>query len=317
MSKANRLFVGVVTALLTISLAACAGSSGSVVTVNGDGISHSAFDKQLENSPTARQVLQTMVTNELLDQYAKQNNITVTDADIDKIVNQYKSQYPNGEFDQLLKARGMTEQDLRNLVRPQIIVDKAVGGNIKISDSEVQAYFKKNHAAFDTPDEVHARHILVTDLATANKVEADLKSGKDFAAEAKQYSQDPGSKDKGGDLGWQRKGGLVPAFEKYAYSAKIGATSPPVKSPFGYHIIQVIERKGGKKATLASVHDQIVMTLRQQQEAPLVSPFIQGLLQKASIDVKDPRFAGMFPSPAPSAAAASPAAASPAPVKSP
>ncbi|MDQ2873142.1 MAG: peptidylprolyl isomerase [Candidatus Eremiobacteraeota bacterium] len=316
MSKVHRLLTGVATALLTVSLAACqgSGSGGSVVTVNGQGVSHADFDKQLENSPSARQVLQTMVTNTLLDQYAKQNNITVSDADIDKVVNQYKTQYPNGEFDTLLKARGMSEADFRNLIRPQLIVDKAVGGNIKISDADIAAYFKKNRAAFDTPSEVHARHILVPDLKTANKVEADLKSGKDFAAEAKQYSQDPGSKDKGGDLGWQRKGGLVPAFEKYAYTAPLNQTSPPIKSPFGYHIIQVIERKPAKVAKLSDVHDQIALTLRQQQEAPLVSPFIQGLLQKAKIDVNDPRFAGVFPSPAPApGASAAPAASAPSP----
>ncbi|MGZ3518017.1 MAG: peptidylprolyl isomerase [Vulcanimicrobiaceae bacterium] len=304
MPKAHRLLAGVVTVLLTVSFAACSGSSGSIATVNGQAISRSQFDQQLESSPSSRQVLQQMVTNSLLDQYAKQNNITITDADIAKVENQYKSQYPNGEFDQLLKARGMTEADFRNLIRPQLIVDKAVGSNIKVSDAQIKAYFDKNHAAFDTPDEVKARHILVPDLKTAEKVEADLKSGKDFAAEAKQYSQDPGSKDKGGDLGYFRRGQMVPAFEKYAFTAPIGKISPPIKSPFGYHIIQVEDRKTGKKASLADVHDQIATTLRQQQEAPLVQPFIQGLLQKANIQVNDPRFQGMFPTPAPGGNAA-------------
>ncbi|MGZ3499099.1 MAG: peptidylprolyl isomerase [Vulcanimicrobiaceae bacterium] len=304
MPKAHRLLAGVVTVLLTVSFAACSGSSGSIATVNGQAISRSQFDQQLESSPSSRQVLQQMVTNSLLDQYAKQNNITITDADIAKVENQYKSQYPNGEFDQLLKARGMTEADFRNLIRPQLIVDKAVGSNIKVSDAQIKAYFEKNHAAFDTPDEVKARHILVPDLKTAEKVEADLKSGKDFAAEAKQYSQDPGSKDKGGDLGYFRRGQMVPAFEKYAFTAPIGKISPPIKSPFGYHIIQVEDRKTGKKASLADVHDQIATTLRQQQEAPLVQPFIQGLLQKANIQVNDPRFQGMFPTPAPGGNAA-------------
>ena len=307
MPKAQRLLAGAITALLTLSFAACSGSSGAIATVNGQPISRAQFDQQLEGSPASRQVLQQMVTNDLLDQYAKQNNITISDADIDKVENQYKAQYPNGEFDQLLKARGMTEADFRNLIRPQLIVDKAVGGNIKVTDAQIKAYFDKNHAAFDTPDEAKARHILVPDLKTANKVEADLKSGKDFAAEAKEYSQDPGSKDKGGDLGYFRRGQMVPAFEKYAFSAPIGKISEPIKSPFGYHIIQVEDRKSGKKANLADVHDQIATTLRQQQEAPLVQPFIQGLLQKANIQVNDPRFQGMFPTPA---------AAAPAPAKS-
>jgi foldase protein PrsA len=314
MSKAQRLVAGLATALLTITLAACGGGSGSVVTVNGQAITHSDLDQKLEGSPAARGVLQQMVTNDLIDQYAKQHNITVSSDEIAKIEDQYKSQYPGTQWDELLKARGMTEQDVQDILRRQIILDKAVGGNIKITDAQIKSYFDKNHAQFDKPAMTRARHILVPDLATANKVEADLKGGKDFAAEAKQYSTDPGSRDKGGELGWFRKGQMVPAFENYAFSAPIGQTSKPVKSPFGYHIIQVEERKPGSTATLASAHDQIAQQLRSQQESPLIPQFLQGLQQNAKIDVNDQRFAGIFPTPAPSVApAAAPTAAPPAP----
>jgi parvulin-like peptidyl-prolyl isomerase len=111
---------------------------------------------------------------------------------------------------------------------------------------------------------------------------------------------------------------MVPAFDKYAFSAPIGAISPPIKSPFGYHIIQVESRTPGQRATVASATPQILDTLRQQQEAPLIQPFLQGLQQKATIVVNDPQFAGLFPpSPpvqaAPAASAPASAAASPAP----
>ena len=305
MSKAYRLAAGIVTALLTISLAACngGGSSGSVVTVNGQSISHSDLDSKLEASPASHGVLQQMVTNDLIDQYAKDHNITVSQADIDKQEAQYKTQYPNGQWDELLKARGLTEQDVQDLIRRQLIIDRAVGGNIHISDAQIASYFQKNHAQFDKPAMARARHILVPDLKTAQKVEADLKSGKDFATEAKQYSTDPGSRDKGGELGWFRKGQMVPAFESYAFSAPINQVSPPVKSPFGYHIIQVEERKPAQPATLASAHDQIAQQLRQQQEAPLIPQFLQQLQANAKIDVNDPRFAGIFPTPGPAASA--------------
>jgi parvulin-like peptidyl-prolyl isomerase len=113
---------------------------------------------------------------------------------------------------------------------------------------------------------------------------------------------------------------MVPAFDKYAFSAPIGQISPPIKSPFGYHIIQVESRTPGQKATLASATPQITDTLRQQQEAPLIQPFLQGLQQKADIKVNDPQFQGVFTTPPPaapaaSAAASAPAAATPAPAK--
>ncbi len=94
-------------------------------------------------------------------------------------------------------------------------------------------------------EQARTRHILVADLATAQKVESDLKAGKDFAAEAKQYSIDPGSKDKGGELGWIPRGSLAPEYENVEFSAPIGQINSPVKSPFGWHIIEVEERRPG------------------------------------------------------------------------
>lgn len=302
MLKANRLVAGIATALLTVSLAACGGGSGNVATVNGQAVTHADLDAKLEGSPAARGVLQQMVTNDLIDQYAKDHNISVSQDEINKVEDQYKSQYPNGQWDELLKARGLSEQDVQDLIRRQIILDKAVGGNIHITEAQIKAYYDKNHAQFDKPAMARARHILVPNKQIADKVEADLKSGKDFAAEAKQYSTDPGSRDKGGELGWFRKGQMVPAFENYAFSGPIGKISPPIKSPFGYHIIQVEERKPAQKATLASVHDQIAMQLRQQQEAPLIPSFLQNLQNNAKIQINDPRFAGLFPTPPPSEA---------------
>jgi foldase protein PrsA len=111
---------------------------------------------------------------------------------------------------------------------------------------------------------------------------------------------------------------MVPAFDKAAFSLPIGQVSAPVKSPFGYHIIQVSARIPAQKATLASATSQIVETLTQQQEAPLIQPFLQNLQSKAVVVTTNPAFAGLFPTPmaseAPaSSAPAASAAASPAP----
>jgi foldase protein PrsA len=305
MSKAHRLAAGFATAVLTVSLAACGGGGGgAVATVNGQSISHADLDNKLEGSPAARGVLQSMVMSTLIDQYAQQHHITVSQDEINKVENQYKEQYPGDQWSELLKARSMTEQDVQDLIRRQIILDKAVGANIQISDKQIKDYFDKNHAQFDKPAQARARHILVPDIKTANKVEADLKAGKDFAAEAKQYSTDPGSRDKGGELGWFRKGAMMPTFDAYAFSGPIGKISQPIKSPFGYHIIQVEERKPAQKATLQSTHDQIQTMLREQQESPLLQGFYQQLQQNAKIQINDPRFEGLFPTPVPQASAA-------------
>jgi parvulin-like peptidyl-prolyl isomerase len=89
--------------------------------------------------------------------------------------------------------------------------------------------------------QVHARHILVATEPEALNVKKDLDNGASFADEAKKYSTDTSNKDKAGDLGWFGKGVMDPAFEQSAFSLKVGETSQPVKSSFGYHIIQVLE----------------------------------------------------------------------------
>lgn len=325
MSKAQRITVGLAGLLMGIALAACSGS-GAVATVNGQPVSRDTFNQRLESSPMGRQVLQQLVQETLIEEYAKQNNITVTDAEIDARENQIKANFPSGSWDEMLKSRGLSEADVRSALREQVILDKALSKDVTITPAQVKDYFNKNRASFDKPEEVTARHILVPNLALANQIEADLKAGQNFSDLAKKYSTDPGSKAKGGELGSFRRGQMVPAFDKYAFSAPIGQISPPIKSPFGYHIIEVESRTPGQKATLASATPQIMDTLRQQQEAPLIQPFLQGLQQKATIVVNDPQFAGVFATPvpppgpnAPGASSAAPPAASsaapPAPTK--
>jgi foldase protein PrsA len=312
MPKAHRIIAGAATVLLAASLAACSGGGGNVATVNGTPISKADFDAKLEASPTAVSTLQNMVREILINQYAKNNNIVITDADIQKREDEIKANFPNGSWDQMLKSRGMTEQDVHDLLKQQLIIDAAVGKQVKVTDAQIKDYFNKNHASFDQPAQAKARHILVADKATADKVEADLKAGKSFADEAEKYSIDPGSKDKGGELGNFRHGQMVPAFDQVAFSIPVGVISQPVHSTFGWHIIQVEARTPEVKATLANTHDRIADLLRQQQESPLIQPFLTDLQTKANIVVTDPRFAAAFPSPPPSAPAGA-GAASPAP----
>lgn len=313
-----RIAAGFATLLLASSLVACA-AGGNVATVNGESISKADFDAKLEGSPAAISTLQQMVREILLQQYAKQNNITVSDAEIAAKEDTIKANFPPGQWGDMLKSRGLTEDDVHKLISDQIIIDKAVGKNVKITPAQIKAYFDKNHAAFDKPAQVTARHILVADLKTAQRVEADLKSGKDFATEARQYSIDPGSKDKGGDLGPIRHGQMVPAFDAAVFSLPVNVISAPVKSPFGYHIIQVESRDPGQKATLANSSSKISDLLQQQQEQPLVQPFLADLQTKANIQISDPRFQAAFPTPEPTppaAASAAPNGAVPAPTPS-
>jgi peptidyl-prolyl cis-trans isomerase D len=149
---------------------------------------------------------------------------------------------------------------------------------VQIPESDIANYYQKNHAEYDAPEELRASHILITFKADAGeeaKLTAKLKienlrndiekKGADFAELAKKYSEDPGSKDKGGDLGFFRKGMMVPAFEKMAFSLKPGQLSAPVETQFGYHLIKVTDRHEAKLSTLDDVRGKILDLLTEKE----------------------------------------------------
>jgi peptidyl-prolyl cis-trans isomerase C len=132
----------------------------------------------------------------------------------------------------LAQERALESAMLNKAVRPQV------------TDDAVKARYDQDYAGKPGETEVHARHILVPDEATAKKVIAELKKGGDFAALSKQYSKDPGAAQQGGDLGFFKKTDMVPEFADAAFALKDNDVTPaPVKTQFGYHVIQTLEHR--------------------------------------------------------------------------
>jgi foldase protein PrsA len=302
-----RIVAGLGAVLLGVSLAACSGGSStggaSVASVNGQAISRADYDTRLEAGPAGKAALNQMIQGILIEQYAKDNHLDVSDADVKKKEDDIRSKYPPGQFDSFLKAQNLTEADVQRILREQLILEKAVDSQITVSDADVQAYLAKNHRLLDTGEQVRAKHILVPDLKTAQLVEAQLKAGATFESLAAKYSTDPSSKSKGGELGFFSKGQMVPPFEAAAFSQPIGVVGPPVKSPFGYHIIVVEERKPPVVATMANSGDKIRAQLKQTKEQQEIPVFLQGLRAKAKIDIYDPNLKDALPPAMPPAGA--------------
>jgi len=153
---------------------------------------------------------------------------------------------------------------------------------VEVPEGEIAEYYELHKdERFTSPEEVHARHILVqvpdgaTDaVKAAARTKAEdllgkLKAGGDFAALAKQHSDDPGSAAKGGDLGFFPRGRMTPAFEAAAFSLEPGTLSELVETPFGFHIIKVEEHRQGGPKPLESVHDEVVKALRREHALAL------------------------------------------------
>jgi peptidyl-prolyl cis-trans isomerase D len=166
----------------------------------------------------------------------------------------------------------------------------------EVSDAEIEAYYNQHKSDYAQPEEVHARHILIavpagsdakTDAAAKAKAEdvlKQLKAGGNFAELAKKYSDDPGSKENGGDLPMMPTSGFVPEFSKAAMALNPGQTSDPVKTQFGYHIIQTIAKQPAGTKPLAEVKDQIRTSLQQQKSASVLQSFQQQVTAQAAKD---------------------------------
>jgi len=179
-----------------------------------------------------------------------------------------------------------------------ILKDKPIPGSHTTSElEELKSLAKAVERRFG--ERVRARHILVRVPSTASKEEKDaalkkikdvqarLKKGDDFTDLAKKYSDDPGSKDRGGDLGYFSHGDMVPSFDKAAFGLDVGQTSDIVTTDFGYHIIQVQEKKAAGKMSLDEIKDDLREYLFQQRGAKRFESFVKDLRSKADIKINN------------------------------
>ena len=166
------------------------------------------------------------------------------------------------------------------------------GGVPQPTQQEIQQYFSAHQSEYSVPEQSRARHILIkvaqgadakTDAAAKAKAEDLLKQiqgGANFADLAAKNSDDPGSKDKGGELGFARRGMMVPEFDNAIFTQKIGDTKI-VKTQFGYHIVQVEERQTAHSQSISEVLPTIQLTLVRQKEAKAEQDYAQALTSEA------------------------------------
>jgi peptidyl-prolyl cis-trans isomerase C len=249
-----------------------------------------------------QQIMPTLVDFEIAKAYAEEQGITVSEGDVNNEIETIKDQISeqaqaqgmdvgrDEAFQQALQQAGLTEEELRAQLRDQLPVQKVqerVVGDAEASQEEVEKFYEENKASqFTTPEQRCARHILFNkdQKAKAEEVKKQLQNGGDFAELAKEYSQDPGSAENGGDLGCLGQGETVPNFEDALFNAKEGEVVGPIETEFGYHVIQVTDIKQQSTQPLSEVEDQIREQLATDIQAQEFSSWIQK--QREQRDVK-------------------------------
>jgi parvulin-like peptidyl-prolyl isomerase len=291
------------------------GAPAVLATVDGKPVTRDMFDRMYVRysrmSPFGQsiqsiEVIRSMVLEEaigsiLLAQAAKDLGVSVSNAQVDQYINSRveatmteKKQRNRPTTPEIRKAveesfRNQAE-DIRSQLLQQAVYDKVTSA-VRVTDKDLLASF----------DEVKARHILVafqpagkkkrTDEEARKKAEdllKQLKAGADFATLAKKESDDTMSAQKGGDLGWFKPGQMVKPFEDAAFSAKIGEIVGPVKTDFGYHLIQVEARRSSVPKDLEQRKKDYSAGLLQQRKQAIWREFITKLRDSAKVKVTDP-----------------------------
>ncbi|WP_049693125.1 peptidylprolyl isomerase [Planococcus versutus] len=256
MKKIIYISIGALAATAIFILAAFNGDE-TVATVGDKEITKDALYEKLVASSGAA-TLDMMISNEVVNQEADQADVKVTQEEVDAELTVYEENYGGTEaLKETLAASGMTVESLKDEIKTYLKVEKIVGPEINITDEQISTYFEDNKATFEQASTVEANHIVVETQEQADKVKAKLDEGGDFAKLAAEYSTDTSNAENGGALGEFGIGEMAPEFEEAAFSMKADEISEPVKTDFGFHIIQVTNKTEAAKATLANSKEEI------------------------------------------------------------
>jgi parvulin-like peptidyl-prolyl isomerase len=287
------ILILVLSALAALLVAGCGGGGGNgnvpadaVAVVGNDTISKAQFDTLIaqakksyqsqkrtfpkpgstEYEQLKQQAMQYLVQRAEFAQKANDLGVDISDKQIADRLAQVKKQYFGGSektYQLQLKKQGLTEQQVRDDIKSQLVSEgifKKVTGDVKLTDADLMAYYKQHKSQYSVPEQRDIAHILVKNKALANQLYKQIQGGADFAALARRYSQDPGSKKQGGKL-TVSKGQTVAPFDQTAFLMRTGQISHPVKTEFGYHIIKAL---GPIKPAKTTPFSKVKESIRQQ-----------------------------------------------------
>lgn len=292
--------------------------TGAVAVVDGTEISRTELDSLVERAKKAyeaqkqefpkvgtpeyqnvqTQYVAFLVQREEFEKEAEGLGVDITEKDVDKELEEFvKSRFEGDQkkFEKALEDQGFTQDEFRETLRNAVLSQKlfdAVTKDVEVTDAEIVASYTQNSSQYVTQESRDVRHILISEKSDGDKVDfakskaeadrvyAELKGGADFAALAKQTSDDPGSKDSGGKLTITR-GQTVPEFDKTAFELKQGVVSSPVKTTYGYHLIEALSPVQKAKTTpLAKVRASIQATLLQEKRTNTMTEWVENLTKE-------------------------------------
>lgn len=332
MPFSHRSIFALAAVLLALALTACGGGDeessaedvpeGAIAVVGDKEVARADYERllaQAEKTFKAREqdfpatgtpefeqlrqaIVRSLIEQKQFEVGAAELGIEVTDEEVDKRLEELKKQFFDGDekkYQEELEKQGLTEEQVREDVRSRVLSEKIfeeVTKDIEITDKAVREHYEQNKAQFETPATRTVRHILVEKKAKANDIYRQLRNGANFASLARRFSQDPASKDQGGRFEAQQ-GATVEEFDKTAFSLETGELAEPVKTQFGWHVIEAVSAiKPKSTRPLSEVEDDIRQQLLQQRQNEAMNAWVEELRER--LDEETAYAVGFRPAPA-------------------
>ena len=236
---------------------------------------------QQEYTQLRDQVIQLLISFQWIQGEAKEQGVTVSNAEVQKSLQQQKQQaFPKeADFQRFMKTSGYTMQDIIQRIKLDLlstkIRDKVVKGKGTVTPAQIQSYYAKNKAQFGTPEKRDLRIVLTKTRARAEQALKALKSGQSWKVVAKKYSIDATSKSQGGKLPSQAKGTLGTQLDAAVFSAPKGKLEGPVKTQFGFYDFVVEKITPAVHQSLQQATPTIRQTLQSQNQQKALDAFVK------------------------------------------
>lgn len=239
-----------------------------------------------------RGLVEYLVNLEVVRQKAPRFGITVTEREVRDELEKIRQMFRGDEdkFEAALEKRGMTLEHLTQSIKESLLLERvkaAVTGDVAVSEEDAEAYYEAHKSQYVEQESRDVRHILISPYKTsadgvvsttateaeweaarvkAEKVRSEIRNGADFVTQVGKYSDDVATSESGGDLGAVTRGMLVPAFEETVFSLQTGELSQPVRTQYGYHLIQVTDITPGQQLSYEQVMEEIKSELLEQRQ---------------------------------------------------
>lgn len=292
----------------TLAVAGCSG--GAAITVNGEGISSGEFNGEVERrlsiirksnpeelegergtrlaGETKRQVATELIRDALMKEQAKKLGVSVSNEEVDRMMEAERAGKGSDEFDKDLQAQGLTVGEYRDKLKARLLVDalgEKICGDVTVTVDEAESFYLTHKDLFSNTTMIHVAHILLDSEGQAKMVAEEVKEGKEFESLAKTLSTDEATRKNGGDLGWIEQGTMEPVFEEAAFSLKSGQVGGVVEASDGYHIIKVLERREAYTPPFAEVKGEAVKMLESRKKEEKFSDWLRTVYANALVEV--------------------------------